>query len=29
MTRLIERPIGWDDRVWLTWAADAAVVLTQ
>ena len=21
MTRLIERPIGWDDRVWLTWAA--------
>jgi putrescine transport system ATP-binding protein len=29
MTRLIERPIGWDDRVWLTWAADAAVVLTR
>jgi putrescine transport system ATP-binding protein len=29
MTRLVERPITWDDRVWLTWAEDAAVVLTQ
>jgi putrescine transport system ATP-binding protein len=29
MTRLIERPIGWDDRVWLHWPADAAMVLTQ
>jgi putrescine transport system ATP-binding protein len=29
MTRLLERPIGWDDRVWLTWAADAGVVLTR
>ena len=29
MTRLLERPIGWDDRVWLTWPADAAVVLTR
>jgi putrescine transport system ATP-binding protein len=29
MTRLVERPIGWDDRVWLHWAADAAVVLTR
>jgi putrescine transport system ATP-binding protein len=29
LTRLIERPIGWDDRVWLTWAADAGVVLTR
>jgi len=29
VTRLIERPIGWDDRVWLTWAPDAAVVLTR
>jgi len=28
MTRLIERPIGWDDRVWLSWAPEAAVVLT-
>ena len=24
VTRLVERPIGWDDRVWLTWAPDAA-----
>ena len=29
MTRLIERPISWDDRVWLTWARDAGVVLTR
>jgi len=29
MTRLIERPIGWDDRVWLTWAPEAGVVLTR
>jgi putrescine transport system ATP-binding protein len=29
MTRLIERPIGWDDRVWLHWPADAALVLTD
>jgi len=29
MTRLIERPIGWDDRVWLSWSADAGVVLTR
>ncbi len=29
MTRLVERPIGWDDRVWLSWAPDAAVVLTR
>jgi putrescine transport system ATP-binding protein len=29
LTRLIERPIGWDDRVWLTWAADAGVLLTK
>ena len=29
MTRLVERPIGWDDRVWLTWAPDAGVVLTR
>lgn len=27
MARLIERPITWDDRVYLTWAPDAAVVL--
>jgi putrescine transport system ATP-binding protein len=29
VTRLLERPIGWDDRVWLTWAPDAGVVLTR
>lgn len=29
MTRLVERPIGWDDRVWLNWPADAAMVLTR
>jgi len=28
-TRLVERPISWDDRVWLTWARDAGVVLTR
>jgi len=29
VTRLIERPIGWEDRVWLTWAPEAAMVLTR
>ncbi|HKA80094.1 MAG TPA: ABC transporter ATP-binding protein [Xanthobacteraceae bacterium] len=29
MTRLIERPIGWDDQVWLSWTPEAAVVLTR
>ena len=29
VSRLIERPIGWNDRVFLSFAADAAVVLTQ
>ena len=29
MTRLVERPIGWDDRVWLSWAPEAAMVLTR
>ena len=28
-TRLVERPINWNDRVRLTWAADAGVVLTR
>ncbi len=28
-TRLVERPIGWEDRVWLSWSQDAGVVLTQ
>ncbi|MFC3077552.1 ABC transporter ATP-binding protein [Phenylobacterium terrae] len=27
--RLVERPVGWDDPVWLTFAPDAAVVLTR
>jgi putrescine transport system ATP-binding protein len=29
MTRLVERSIGWDDRVWLTWAPEAVMVLTR
>ena len=29
MTRLVARQIGTEDRVWLHWPADAAVVLTQ
>ncbi len=29
VTRMVERPIGSQDRVWLTWAADAGVVLTR
>src|SRR5499426_793662 len=29
MTRLIERPIGWDDQVWLSWTHEGAVVLTR
>jgi putrescine transport system ATP-binding protein len=28
-TRLIERPITWDDKVWLSWTRDAGVVLTR
>ncbi|MEJ8571106.1 ABC transporter ATP-binding protein [Microbaculum marinum] len=28
-TRLVERPIGYDDRVWLSWPRDAGVVLTK
>ena len=28
-TRLVERPITWDDKVWLTWARDGGVVLTR
>ncbi len=28
-TRLVERPISWEDKVWLTWTRDAGVVLTQ
>ncbi len=29
LARLVERTITWDDRVWLTWAADTGVVLTR
>ncbi|ESR23691.1 ABC transporter ATP-binding protein [Lutibaculum baratangense] len=29
LTRLVERPITWDDRVWLSWPRDAGVVLTR
>jgi putrescine transport system ATP-binding protein len=29
MTRAIEQPIGFDDRVWVSWAPDAAVVLVR
>jgi putrescine transport system ATP-binding protein len=29
MARLIEQPIGVQDRVWLSFAPDAGVVLTQ
>jgi len=28
VTRL-DRAIGWDDTVWLTWTPDAGVVLTR
>jgi putrescine transport system ATP-binding protein len=28
LTRMVERPIGTNDRVWLSWAPDAGVVLT-
>jgi putrescine transport system ATP-binding protein len=29
LTRLIERSISWDDRVWLSWDASAGIVLSQ
>jgi len=28
-TRLVERAIGWNDRVWLSWPPEAAIVLTR
>jgi putrescine transport system ATP-binding protein len=28
-TRLVERPITWEDKVWLTWSRDGGVVLTR
>jgi putrescine transport system ATP-binding protein len=29
VSRLIERPISWEDKVWLSFAPDAGVVLTR
>ena len=29
MTRMVERPISWDDKVWVSWSPDAGVVLTR
>jgi putrescine transport system ATP-binding protein len=28
-TRLVERPIGWEDKVWLSWSRDSGVILTR
>lgn len=28
-SRVVERPVDWDDKVWLTFARDSAVVLTR
>jgi len=28
-TRMLERAIGWDDKVWLTWPAEAGVIVTR
>ncbi|WP_306026954.1 ABC transporter ATP-binding protein [Stappia sp. MMSF_3263] len=28
-SRVVERPMSWDDEVWLSWDADAGVVLTR
>ena len=28
-TRLVERPITWSDKVWLTWHPDSGIVLTK
>ena len=27
--RFVDRPVDWDDQVWLTFARDAGVVLTR
>ena len=27
--RTVERPITWDDKVWLSWSPDAGVVLAK
>lgn len=29
VTRLVERPITWHDKVWLTWPRDAGLILTR
>jgi putrescine transport system ATP-binding protein len=29
VTRLVERPISWEDKVWLWWPRDASVLLTR
>ena len=29
VARLVDRPITFEDRVWLTWPADAGLVLTR
>lgn len=29
VSRTVERPIGWEDRVWLTWSKSSGVVLTS
>ncbi|MEZ5924335.1 MAG: ABC transporter ATP-binding protein [Hyphomicrobiaceae bacterium] len=29
VTRLVERPISWEDKVWLWWPQDAGVLLTR
>ena len=29
LTRLVERPIGWEDRVWLSWPPGAGILLTR
>lgn len=28
-TRLVERPISWDDKVWVSWSPEGGVVLTR
>lgn len=28
-TRLVERPIGWEDKIWLSWDRDAGVLLND
>ncbi|SHE96481.1 putrescine transport system ATP-binding protein [Kaistia soli DSM 19436] len=28
-TRLVERPISWEDKVWMTWSVDGGIVLTK